>query len=509
MKKFKRALALTAAATLTVSCFTGCGKDKNTSADGVKEVSAFFYFAPNAYTEDMPIWKEAEKKTGIRVKSVVSSINSDGAAAYSTMLAGDKLPEIIRQDIATLRELAGDGGLVPLDDLIDKYAPNVKSFFEKCPEAKKVATMPDGHIYFIPGSLSGLDSEASPSTGLFIRQDWLKKLGLSEPTTIQELHDVLYAFRNQDPNGNGLKDEVPYFNRDHMLDGLLQLFKTNSDRILIDGEYIYSPITENYKNAMRELAKWYKEGLIDSELYTRSSAREQLLGQNLGGCSVDWFSSTSKFNETYKDAVPGLEFSVILPPKNIDGEVVSYAARGKLHGWAWGMSVDTDKSMYEDLLKYFDFWMSQDGQDLIAYGVEGKSYTKDSSGKIEWSQEALSYADGVPQYLRSIGSAEIGTIGNIEAEKSGMNEIGLKGFELYEPIVAPVAGQLSYTDEELDIVNKYQTNIQTAVSEQQQKWLLGTEDVDATWDKYIQSLKKMGVDELVKVYQSAYKRMYN
>ena len=90
-----------------------------------------------------------------------------------------------------------------------------------------------------------------------------------------------------------------------------------------------------------------------------------------------------------------------------------------------------------------------------------------------------------------------------------MNEIGLKGFELYEPIVAPVAGQLSYTDEELDIVNKYQTNIQTAVSEQQQKWLLGTEDVDATWDKYIQSLKKMGIDELVKVYQSAYKRMYN
>lgn len=89
MKKMKRALALTAAAALTVSCFAGCGK-KNVSTDGVKEVSAFFYFVPNAYSEDMPIWKEAEKKTGIRIKSVVSSINSDGAAAYSTMLAGDK-----------------------------------------------------------------------------------------------------------------------------------------------------------------------------------------------------------------------------------------------------------------------------------------------------------------------------------------------------------------------------------------------------------------------------------
>lgn len=507
MTRVKRVLAFSAAAAIALSALSGCGGGNQQSGD-VKEVSAFFYFQPTAYSPDMPIWQAAEKETGIRIKSVVSSINSDGAAAYSTMLAGDKLPDIIRNDITTLRSLAGDGGLIPLDDLIEQYAPNVKAFFEKCPEAKKVATMPDGHIYFIPGSLSGLDNEASPSTGFFIRKDWLKKLNLQEPTTIQELHDVLYAFKNQDPNGNGLKDEVPYFFRDHMIDGLLQLFKVNSDKMLVDGEYIFCPITENYRTAMKELSKWYSEGLIDSEIYTRSSAREQLLGQNLGGCSVDWFSSTSRFNDTYKDAVPGLDFSVILPPKNIDGKVVSYAARGKLHGWAWGLSVDADKDMYEDLIKYFDFWMSQAGQDLIAYGVEGVSYTRDADGKVQWSEAATTYADGVPQYLRSIGSAEIGTIGNIDAEKSGMNEIGLTGFEMYEPIVAPVAGQLSYTDEELEILNKYQANVLTAVSEWQQKWLMGTENIDTTWDKYMNELKGMGVDEVVNVYKTAYNRLY-
>ena len=50
--------------------------------------------------------------------------------------------------------------------------------------------------------------------------------------------------------------------------------------------------------------------------------------------------------------------------------------------------------------------------------------------------------------------------------------------------------------------------MQTAVAEQQQKWLMGAEDVDATWDKYISALKGMGVDELVKVYKTAYDRMY-
>ena len=507
MNKLKKIVALTAAAALTVTCLVGCGKSKK-SADGVTEVSAFIFMTPTAYSPDLPIWKAAEEKTGIRLNSVVSSINSDENSAYTTMLAGDKLPDIIRTNVVNIRELAGDGALVPLDDLIDKYAPNIKEFFEKCPEAKKLATLPDGHIYFIPGSLSGLDKDGAPSTGFFIRQDWLDKLGLKAPTTIQELHDVLYAFKNNDPNGNGLKDEIPYFNRDHMLDGLLQLWKVNTDCLLVDGEYIYSPITDNYKTAMKELAKWYSEGLIDTELYSRTSAREQLLGQNIGGVTCDWFSSTSKFNDSYKDAVPGLDFEPILPPKNIDGNVVSYIGRGKLHNWAWGLSADTDKSMYEDLIKYFDFWMSDEGSDLIAYGVEGVSYTKDADGKIEWSEAALSYADGVPNYLRSIGNCEIGTVGKIESEKSAMNAIGLKGFEAYEPIIAPVAGKISFTEEEQDIVNKYQTNVQTAVAEQQQKWLMGAEDVDATWDKYISALKGMGVDELVKVYKTAYDRMY-
>lgn len=507
MNKRKRIMALAAAAALAVTCFTGCGKTEK-SADGVKEVSAFIFMSPTAYTPDMPIWKVAEEKTGIRLKSVVSTINSDEASAYSTMLAGDKLPTLIRTSITKLRELAADGAMLPLDDLIEKNAPNIKAFFEECPEAKKVATLPDGHIYFIPGSLSGLDTAASPSTGFFIRQDWLDKLGLKTPTTIQEYHDVLLAFRNNDPNGNGLKDEVPYFQRDHSVSGLLQLWKADVDFMLLDGEYIYGPIEENYKTAMKELAKWYKEGIIDSELYSRSSAREQLLGQNLGGSTTDWFSSTSKFNESYKDAVPGLDFEPMLPPKNIDGEVVSRLGRGKLHSWAWGLSIDTDKSMYEEMIKYFDFWMGQDGRDLMAYGVEGISYTKGPNGEIVWSDEALGYANGVPNYLRSIGNAEIGTVGNIEAEKLSMNEIGLKGFEEYEPIVVPQRGQVTYTEEELDVVNKYKTNILTTVKEQQQKWLMGAEDVDATWDKYISTLKGMGLDEYVKTEIEAYNRMY-
>jgi putative aldouronate transport system substrate-binding protein len=87
------------------------------------------------------------------------------------MMVAGKLPDIIHNTRGKLSNLADDGGLIPLEDLIEKHAPNIKKFFEDCPEAKTLATAKDGHIYFIPGSLSGIEDEALPSKGFFIRTD--------------------------------------------------------------------------------------------------------------------------------------------------------------------------------------------------------------------------------------------------------------------------------------------------------------------------------------------------
>ena len=471
-------------------------------------MSMFLYMSPTAYNEDMPIWKEASEKTGIRIKSTVPSTATDEETAYATMLAGDKLPDMIKTNADKLKTLGDDGALIPLDDLIEEHAPNIKAFFEQCPEAKQSATGNDGKIYFIPGSLSGLDNAAAPAEGFFIRTDWLEKLNLKVPTTIDELHDVLYAFKTQDPNGNGIQDEIPFFDRKQWADRMFQLFCA-SDKWMIDektGKMVHGAIQENYKNAMKTMAQWFKEGLIDNEIYTRSSAREQLLGQNLGGCTYDWFSSTSKFNETYAKEIEGFKFEAMLPPKDVEGKVKNVWTRSTLHGRGWGITIDCPEEDVVNAIKYFDFWMSEEGQQLMAFGVEGVSYTLDESGNVVWSEEALSYSSGVPEYMRSIGNAEIGTIGNLESEKSSMNEIGRAGFEMYEDIGVSPIPSLNLTEEEKKVSSKYTNNITTCIQEQQQKWIFGTEDVDATWDKYVETLKGMGIEELTEVQNAAYQR---
>lgn len=508
MKKLAKTVALVMACIMLVLCFSACEKDKPVSSGDVSELTTFMVLTPTAYTEDMPIWKEAAKRTGITLKNVVSSVTSDESTAFSTMVAGGELPDIIRAKALNLRQLAVDGGMLPLNDLIEEHAPNIKKFFEECPEAKSFASV-DGEIYYIPGSLAGIENEGTPSLCFMIRQDWLDKLGLEVPTTIDELHDVLYAFKTKDPNGNGKADEVPFFTRYNDVSGLMQLWGISCD-FFQDGSggLSYGPVHENYKVMIKELSKWYKEGILDVELYTRSSAREQLLGQNVGGCTVDWLSSTTKFNDTLKDSVPGINIQAMLPPKNINGEVKSMYGSTKLHSWAWGISSMCPEEKIIATIKYLDFWMSEEGRELMSFGPEGVSYTRDGNGNRVWTEEALTYDSGVPNYLRSIGTGEIGTVQSADATLEGMNEAGVRGYKMYENIIYPPHEQLAFTQEEQDILNECETNIITATEEQQQKWLLGKEDPDATWDKYIKTLKSIGLDKFVKVYNDAFKRMY-
>ena len=118
-----------------------------------------------------------------------------------------------------------------------------------------------------------MGKELKSSQFYWIRQDWLDKLGLEAPTTVDELHDVLTAFKNNDPNGNGQADEIPLFDRsataETEMGEYLALWDSSASFYPRDGKITYEPLTENYKNAVKNLAQWYKEGLIDPEIFTR------------------------------------------------------------------------------------------------------------------------------------------------------------------------------------------------------------------------------------------------
>ena len=262
----KRKLALVLAAILAVTSLTGCKKEKTEKIGDELELTMYMHFYGTAFDDDWPVFQKAAELTGIKIHGTASKVQTDSAPAYSNMLVESPLPDIIHYFGADLKQLGAEGGLIPLEDLVDEYAPNIKKFFEDCPQAKRAATATDGHIYYIPGSLSGIDIAALPSQGWFIRQDWLDKLGLEVPKTVDEFYEVMKAFKTQDPNGNGLDDEIPIFRRDGSIGFLYTLFGINKGWYDVDGETHYGAIEEAYKNAIINISKWYKDGIIDKEI---------------------------------------------------------------------------------------------------------------------------------------------------------------------------------------------------------------------------------------------------
>src|SRR5690606_27116471 len=133
---------------------------------------------------------------------------------FSLMFSSGDLPDIVETGWLGTHVPGGpdnaikDGRILRLNELIEEHAPNLTRVLDENPEWRKMITSDEGNIYTFP-FLRGGDLLLTVH-GLALRQDWLDKLELDMPTTLDEWEEVLTAFKEQDPNGNGEADEIPF-----------------------------------------------------------------------------------------------------------------------------------------------------------------------------------------------------------------------------------------------------------------------------------------------------------
>ena len=469
----------------------------------------------NGYEESWPVEQAAREMTNIHLKDATYGRNTKSSSdALNLLMASGDIPNIVggSKIKETMDQYGPEGAFIALNDLIDEHAPNLKAFFDKYPAKKSAITSADGNIYYIPYFPDGKYGRA-----YFIREDWLAAVGKKHPENVDELYEVLTAFRNDDPNGNGEKDEVPFFARNWeelfrlvtLWDGRSSGSDTPHDFYVNDGNITHGYAEEGYRDGIKNIAKWYEEGLIDPEVFTRgSSAREFLLSENLGGMTHDWFASTSGYNVSLKDKVEGFSFKAFAPPASISGVRMEEHRRIpiKQDGWAMG---HTNKHPVETI-KYFDFWFTEAGRNLSNFGVEGEQYTL-VDGKATFTDAVLNADKPVNSQLYTVGAQiQRGYFQDYNYEKQWSNEIALEGIALYDQgdyLVDQFLGVAMNADEQ-KVYDKSWVSIRTYMLERQQAWVLGTGDVEAEWDDYVATLKKMGYDDVIAAMQSAYTRQY-
>lgn len=496
--------------TTQVESSTNQGTNSSLVSEEPVTFTIFLSFNNITFDPNWEVWKQIAEKTNVSLESVISQSSSDEQQAFQLMLSSNELADIIGYVSASeLEQLGYDGGLVPLNDLIAEHAPNIQKLLDEDPTFKRTATAADGNIYFIPKNFENRFAEFH-----WIRQDWLDKLNLEVPTTVDELHDVLLAFREQDPNENGVKDEVPLFDRAgyKQPDELLYFWDSSVEFYPRDGHMTYEPLEENFKTGVAEVVKWYKEGIIDQEYFTRGAkGRDTLMSANQGGYTHDW-SSASNYNNSLQEQYPGLKMVAIAPPADQHGQVKERAMN--YPGVGWGIASTAEDP--ETIMKFFDYFFSEEGAMFNNWGIEGESY-EEVNGKLQLTEEFLK-REGTPiANLRAIGARyRVGYPSTLEAELSTYTEFARAAAEMYQsnpewygtdlPPYADGKLELKYTEEESRELNRIMSEIEPYVLEKFQSWVLGSADFEAEYDGFIAELERRDINRAIEIADSAYQR---
>lgn len=524
MKKFTRITALISAAVITATCFAGCGGTKDTalsSGEGLallnetgmpiaKEPVTLEVAVQKAQHvtnfENMPVLQEFEEKTNVHIKW--RELPSDSFnEKVNLMIASSDFPDIMWRKLNELQltELSGKGVVRPLDDLISKYAPRWVEHFEQVPYAKRVSTALDGHIYSLP-YIRQEEANSGFRDVTFINKDWLDKLGLEIPTTTEEFRAVLKAFKENDPNGNGLPDELPWsFIYSSGVGGELDIYGSfglieTPERLAVrDGEVLYTAVQPENRDAVSYLRSLYEDGTIDIESFVQNST--QLNAKIKSEPSI--VGVYSAYNCTHD---PKTQNYVALPPlTGPSGEKPQI--RRQLNTADAGNFTIFMKNQYPEISMR---WANELAEP--EFGIQALY------GPLE-KQEDGTYltllADGNSSNL-SMYPINFGPFAVLESEVSKVKgntgkDMREEFYQIYKDYAVSENEMFPlvwYTPEQRAVFSKYRTEINEYVKTTRAKWI--TEGgIESEWDAFNEKLYSMGLDKVMEVYQSAYNDFYS
>ncbi|MFN0225090.1 extracellular solute-binding protein [Paenibacillus sp. KR2-11] len=310
------------------------------------------------------------ERTGVEYQLMTSAPGSDPAETLNVMIASDDLPDILRPIGGVEQTLIQQGGALPLDDLLPKYAPSVWKLIPK--EAWDIvrAASPDGKIYFVPKVYT------IPERVPMIRKDWLDKLGLQMPQTKEQYFEMMRAMRDKDPNGNGKADELPTTGRelgkwmDHLF-GMygVAMWEGNPEWDIYDGQIQYAGITPNMKAAIAMIRDMYKEKLLDTETFlNKGEVWQAKINNNLVG---HWYHLPASLKDKYaamKKTAPDAYVAGMPLPK-VEG-FTGFVTQKSMGEVEWMIPAASEKNA-PNALKLLDFYYNPENEEFVRFGIEG------------------------------------------------------------------------------------------------------------------------------------------
>lgn len=373
----KRIMALLCACSMLSSMLTGVTVNAEESSVEYPDVEVWTtnegYLATEKDSELYNFYKEL-----IGVGLVMPYVEWNGGTTYQEQLnlriAAGEMPDVFTPVNGMEAELIESGALLDLTDLLPKYAPNLWNLIpEEIWDTMRVMDPSgEGRIYCIPQVIN------YGRNGGMIRKDWLDKLGLEIPDTQEEFVEVLRAFKEKDPNGNGMADELPTGGRAEarwmgQLFGMygITMWEGYPQWDIYDGELTYSGVTQNMKDCLEWLHELYAEGLLDPEtLLNDKAAWDGKINSDKVGVWEHIPQECYNYAENIASATGAQAEIAVLPAISAEGYEGYYTAR-RLNGLSFVVANTEDEEKIQAVMKFLDAYADTSIWTTLYTGVEG------------------------------------------------------------------------------------------------------------------------------------------
>lgn len=449
-------------------------------------------------------WQTIQEKCNVELTFLD---NSGGSEAMSLLIGTDDLPDIIIDYNGTfpggVQKMLADELIIPLNDLMDQgYMPNLVAYLETDPIVNQVVKNDAGLYAWAP--MIREDGATQVFNGHHIRKDWLDALGLEVPDSLEEMEEVLLAFKEN-------YDSVGYstYKDSYTRELIIQAFGVR------DGMYVdtrdntvhYGPLEEGYEDAMELFQKWQNLGIIDPDSFTQdSNAIMAKAASDKTGFFFGWgsFGTLEKLKEEH----PGMEWIAGAHPTAVEGEEYIVNRGGGYRVDELGGAIAASCEYPERAARVLDYLYSEEGYVLGNFGVEGITYEL-VDGNYEMTEFVTNNPDGLTSQEALSLYAGNGNKPYVVSKYANQPTVEATRYA-YEVWATPndIIKNMppeSLTDAEAKEYSSIMTDINTYKDEMIMKFMLGTEPIE-NYPKFIENLKGMNIERAIEIKQAEYDR---
>lgn len=449
--------------------------------------------------------------------------------------SGTALPDVVNfpLDDVTAYDYASKGVFVKLDDYYND--PAVAVNYNAIPDPDKSfiynnLKLADGSVYGLPNHVVLNWNEGSYRA--WINSAWLEKLNLQAPATTDELYEVLKAFAEKDPNGNGKKDEIGIvgskngWGQNPLVYLMNSFIYANPDKGYLnveDGQIVASFVQPEWKQGLEYMYKLVKDGLLSPLSFTQDSNQLKALVNVEGGMAG---VTTSGSYSLYDPAILHNKMALLAPVKGPDGTAFT-PYNPTLPKPLWLITRDSQNPQLA--FRIGDYMLNQDVSKISRYGEKGVDWSDDPAitsqyiGDFEMSHgikteiailnpkfwgnpQNKNWQDINPAYRPLALSRISSSTKRGEADPNASPNFQPAYMDMYVPGFPPeVIPKLSYTADELKKIANSKTAIDSYVTDTAVAFITGNMPL-SQWDKYLSELDKMGLDDYLATAQAAYDR---